>query len=268
MTKYPWIVGLAQLVLWPLMILSKFLVRIPGYFIVAWLYRFRDVQYETVLNVYPWTKPWLNVEDWTGQPNNFDGSLPRWWVEEMIPVYSNWYDRPLNAIKALIWLVVKMVKQERVRHNWLQETPYNMILRGSGFWSFYTYHQRRNGSNGLRTIDPFRLTIESDLVQYRSTYLTPGAARDGDMYTPFYMKENDIKTAAYVAWQGWKMGIKIVHIWNDSRHLEIKLGWRVRPGNLIEIDLSQGTVQQRQRKLLLLANASFASKILIYRSTK
>ena len=64
-----------------------------------------------------------------------------------------------------------------------------------------------------------------------------------------------LTTAGYFAWQGVQAGFKLVHIWNDARHLVIKIGCRVAPADSEDRDIAP----------VLTADASFASKILPYR---
>jgi len=131
-------------------------------------------------------------------------------------------------------------------------------LHGANFKSFWHYHAIRNPANGLRNIEWLDLDNVPEKVKYHSpkyydryepSILRQQAYKPGDEFNP------DIKTCWYLAWQGWQAGFKIVHIWNDERHLVIKIGWRVEPAN----------TKDRDRPQVLIDDASFASKILIWR---
>ena len=123
---------------------------------------------------------------------------------------------------------------------------------GSGFWSWYKYHAIRNPANGLRNFD----FVDLDLVQDEIHFWTPEYLK---YYEPWWMlKEHpEIKTYGYIAWQGWRAGIKIEHIWNDKRYFSFKFGWRVEPRDAVE-----GYRETSHRWKL---GAGFASKFLPYR---
>jgi len=123
-------------------------------------------------------------------------------------------------------------------------------LHDANFKSFWHYHAIRNPSNGLRNIEWLDLDIVPEKVKFKTNlYMYP--------YEPKYLRQHypNTKTVWYLAWQGFQAGFKIVHIWNDERHLVIKIGWRVEPLDATE----------RERAQVLIDDASFASKILLYR---
>lgn len=121
-------------------------------------------------------------------------------------------------------------------------------LHGTKFRSFWHYHALRNSANGLRNIEWLDLDIVPDKVHYKTNYLL-------NTYEPNTMRELGKKTTWYLAWQRFQAGFKLVHIWNDERHLVIKIGWRVEP-----LDATK-----RDRPQVLIDDASFALKILIWR---
>jgi hypothetical protein len=70
------------------------------------------------------------------------------------------------------------------------------------------------------------------------------------------MRTDGVKFAAYLAWQGFQAGTKIVYVWNDKRHLVFKFGWRIEPRDrYIPIDPNGTRVD----------DAGFATKFLPYR---
>lgn len=169
-----------------------------GLFVVPLMWRYRETDYEDL----PWwTRPWSNPEDWFGQQNHFQSSLPRWWV----------------------------------------------AAHGIEFKSWYKYHAIRNPANGMRSFELLDLDIRPHEVKFRTPlYYT--------RYEPNALRNIGKRNAGYLAWQGWKAGIKYIHIWSNSKHLVIKLGWRVEPRDAIDPGTGIG-----------ITDASFASKVLPYR---
>jgi hypothetical protein len=122
---------------------------------------------------------------------------------------------------------------------------------GDGFSSFVKYHMVRNPSNGLRAIEFLDLDIDSKKVKYHST------SPVRNWYEPWDMrKQHKQKVAGYVAWQGFKMGCKLVILWSDTRHFVAKFGWRVEPKDAHKAVNPDG---QRSK------GAGFASKFLPFR---
>ena len=121
---------------------------------------------------------------------------------------------------------------------------------GSGFWSFYKYHAIRNPANGLRNFD----FIDLDLKEGEISYWTPKYFKH---YAPWYISKYNENTCLYVAWQGWKAGIEIIHIWSDERYFVFKFGWRVCPRDAVE---GYSETSHRWKH-----GAGFASKFLPYR---
>lgn len=117
-----------------------------------------------------------------------------------------------------------------------------------GFWMWYLYHAIRNPANGLRSIEWLDLDIIPDLVNYKTNaYMV--------RYEPKSVRNVRLKTVWYLCWQRGQAGFKLIHIWNDERHLVIKLGWRVEPSD--QFDDKPFTMG--------IEDASFASKFLFYR---
>jgi hypothetical protein len=127
---------------------------------------------------------------------------------------------------------------------------------GTGFRSFFLYHCIRNPANGLRSIEALDLDIDQHKVQYRTNILVDDLPLQ--WYEPWHIRkaQPELKTIWYFAWQGFKAGFKIVHLWNDERHLVIKLGWRVEPKDAHFHVNPEGQRSQ---------GAGFASKVLLYR---
>jgi hypothetical protein len=121
-------------------------------------------------------------------------------------------------------------------------------LHGESLKSFYHYHAIRNPANGLRSYEWLDADIDPSLVEWSTNYYMP-------RYEPSTLRKVEKKTIWYIAWVGYRAGIKIIHIWNDERHLVIKFGWRIEPSDRHETDTDT----------LGLKDASFASKILFYR---
>ena len=97
-------------------------------------------------------------------------------------------------------------------------------MGGPSFWAFYKYHAIRNPANGLRSFEFMDLDIVSEKVNYI-------AYPDLKHYDPWYTRiyTPDVDFYWYLTWQGFQSCFKIVYHWNDERHLEFKIGWRVNP---------------------------------------
>lgn len=116
-----------------------------------------------------------------------------------------------------------------------------------GMW--WRYHAVRNAANGLRSYELLDLTIVPSKVRFYTTEYR-------ERVEPVSLRADGKKLSAYMAWQGWQAGCKIVYVWNDERHLVIKLGWRIEPRDRYkEIDPDG----------LRYKDAGFASKFLVYR---
>ena len=120
--------------------------------------------------------------------------------------------------------------------------------RGNTFKCFYRYHAIRNPANGLRSFEWLDLDITPDLIKYKTNIVLK-------RYEPGVLRKspNIPQTVWYLAWQGFRAGFKLIHIWSNERHLVIKFGWRIEPRNATD-EVSK-----------LEEDSSFASKILLYR---
>jgi hypothetical protein len=125
--------------------------------------------------------------------------------------------------------------------------------KGTGFKSFYQYHAVRNPANGLRSYE--WLDLDIDMAKVR--YMTPRLLK---FYAPWYLRQEQglshVKTIGYICWQGFRAGVKVVHLWNEERHLVIKFGWRVEPRDASTPIDPNG---------LRVRDSGFASKFLPYR---
>lgn len=123
---------------------------------------------------------------------------------------------------------------------------------GTGFYSWWKYHAIRNPANGLRNFDFVDLDLEQDKIHY----WTPEYLK---YYEQWYLQKYapDLKTYGYIAWQGWRAGLKIEHIWNAKRYFVFKFGWRLEPR-----DAEEGYKKNSHRWNL---GAGFASKFLPFR---
>lgn len=175
-------------VIWCLQIAIKLPTVLLGYVVVPFLWRYR---YTDIDMVPVWLIPWANPEDWHGGFLNYDGSLPKWWVDESI--------EPLTIFG-------KTIRKGREH-------------RGRGFWSFYRYHARRNPADGLRNIKALQLWIDRERVWY----WTPTYFKH---YEPWYDRTPGVR--GYIAGQGAFIGIKVQWV-REKSYSETKLGFRVEP---------------------------------------
>ena len=65
------------IMIWLVMIAIKICWIPTGWIAIPFLWKYRYTSYSRLPK---WTKPWANLEDWTGQPNHHMASLPKWWV--------------------------------------------------------------------------------------------------------------------------------------------------------------------------------------------
>ncbi len=160
-----------------------------------------------------------------------------WWTRLWANL-EDWEGQPNNSVESLpLWY-------------------YNKY--GGGFKSFYKYHATRNSADGLRSFAWFALAADEDKIGYRTKQYFR-------QYTPAVARDNNIKTFGYICWQGFKMGVKLVHIWNDKRHLVIKFGWRIRPIDKVEPVNIFASNFTAERNKFLKAHLSFTMKFLVYR---
>ncbi len=123
--------------------------------------------------------------------------------------------------------------------------------KGHGFVSFYQYHAFRNPANGLRSFEWLDLDIDASKVRYVTpqiyTYYAPWSIR------PMKTKP---QTVWYLCWQGLQAGFKFVHLWNDDRHMVVKIGWRIKPTDKFREINPEG---------IRATDSGFATKFLFYR---
>lgn len=151
---------------------------------------------------------------------------------------------------------------------------------GASFGMWVHYHAIRNPANGIRNLEFLDLDIEQDKVRFWTPqyfrYYEPWHFANLAKLDPDNPDEHP-KTGIYIAWQGWKAGIKIMHVWPEAlervivtvfgfdvlvadagrKYFVLKLGWRVEPRDAVE-----GLRPGSQRAL---GGAGFASKFLPYR---
>jgi len=215
MNNFPWLKIPCMIALWIGMLVTKFVVFVAGLFVMPFMWKYSATDYDDLPAC---TRLWSNIEDWQGQPHHWGNSLPKWWVDEKVKkVYARVWDRPLNLIKSVIWLVPSLFKLSRP--HWLIGQDYISIeSRGATFWSFYVYHAIRNSANGLRAIKPFQLSIDVNEVEYVSSWKnhykvgddsTPAVAEHERSFTPEYLRAVNRKFAAYFAWQDWKAAMSL-----------------------------------------------------------
>lgn len=263
MTYLPFLKVPGWAALWAIMFVLKIVVAALGLFVVPFMYKYRDSDYRSLP---VWTELFSNIEDWTGQPNSWHSSLPKWWIEAKVKKeYMNWYDRPLNTIKKGLTMLLNVFG--RAAPDW-QFQGYILLPRGTGFFSFYHYYAIRNAANGLRAIDPIRLSIDWDRVGYLSSlsshFSLDSLSESYGTYEPEPLRRDGRKWAGYIAWQGWYAGMKVVYIWNKDRHLVIKIGWRIEPADVNP--LPEGESHEfYTTQAVLRNNRSFAMKVGLYR---
>lgn len=81
----------------------------------------------------------------------------------------------------------------------------------------------RNPANGLRTYD--LLTV--DVKGYR-------IKGNGLPVNPAELRERDRKVGWFYAWQGVYSGFWVCVVWNKTRHMKFRIGWKIVPDYLDE----------------------------------
>lgn len=114
------------------------------------------------------------------------------------------------------------------------------------FWTFYKYHAFRNAANGLRSMG-MSVKVRPEKIEY----WTPNYHRH---YEFWYRMDPKIKF--YYAWDGVFSGMKLMWRYNEERFGELKLGWRIAPGDTegLRPDSVKGKI-----------GAAFASKLAPWR---
>jgi len=172
---------------------------------------------------------------WFYRHTNYD-DLP-WWTRPWASIVE-WEGRPGTFKSSLPrWWV-------------LDDTFHpSYVNKGEGFANWYLYHAIRNTGSGLRSFEWIDMDIVPSKVRFKTNHRMK-------RYEPPEMRELGLTTTWYWAWIGVQAGFKIIHIWNDERHLVIKLGWRVEPE-----DAKGGD----KYFVAGMEDASFAGKVLLYR---
>ena len=196
------------IVLWIAFLLLKYPTVLVGFFVVPFLYRHRKTLYK---DLPAWTRPWANPEDWWGGPEGTENSLPAWWLKKTyVPLQHKWRT-------VANWILAKLDKP-------LLEVPTKAY--GTTRWSFYKYHAIRNPANGLRTYE----FLDLDIVPEKVEYIAYPTLKH---YDPWYTRRYtpDVDFYCYLTWQGLQSCFKLIYHWNDEKHIEFKIGWRVNPGD-------------------------------------
>lgn len=81
----------------------------------------------------------------------------------------------------------------------------------------------RNPANGLRTYDS--LTVKVDDYKYKGNNLP---------VNPGELREMDKRIGWFYAWQGIYSGLWICIVWNEKRHMKLRVGWKIVPDYLNE----------------------------------
>ena len=94
------------ILVWIGFLLIKIPTLIAGYFVVPFIYRYREVPYDDL----PWwTRPWANPEDHKGGHASYAQSLPKWWIEKEGISFWSWYKyhalrNGANGLRSFEWL--------------------------------------------------------------------------------------------------------------------------------------------------------------------
>jgi hypothetical protein len=109
-------------VLWVLFLIIKVPVALLGFLVIPLVWPFRNTPYD---DLPAWTRPWANPEDWHGQINHYEASLPRWWVNKHGTGFKSFYQyhavrNPANGLRSYEWIDLDIVP-ENVRY---QAKPY------------------------------------------------------------------------------------------------------------------------------------------------
>jgi hypothetical protein len=116
-------------------------------------------------------------------------------------------------------------------------------------YAHYHYHAVRNPGDGLRNFKFLQVVPKPDEIKYvTNKYLRH--------YEPRALENGE--TAYYFCWQGFSLGMHIVHVWSDERYLTFKFGFRIHPADSIP-----GTLDPKGTRAQL--GASMATKFLPYR---
>lgn len=103
---------------WAFFIVLKAFTAFAGLFVVPFLYKYRNVPYQTMWKEHSWSRPWVNIEDWHGGWNGVLGvSLPQWWITKRgISAWSFWVyhaiRNPANGLRTYEALDLDIVQEE------------------------------------------------------------------------------------------------------------------------------------------------------------
>ena len=129
--------------------------------------------------------------------------------------------------------------------------------RGSStFWDWYKYHAIRNPANGLRNYSLFVISFDKSP---EFEYICDEYRKDWGVWTAVH-RDPERKTWWYVCWFKFQLGMAYYHRWNDDKHIEIKLGWRINPTDKVDGQASTSVRKQ--------VGSGFASKFLPWRDSK
>ncbi len=104
-------------ILWVAFLMIKIPVNLLALFVVPFMWEYRDVKYD---NLPGWMRLWSNLEDWEGQVNSYENSLPRWWVVEHGKGFWAFYQYHAirnagDGLRSIEWLDLD-VDKDRVRY--------------------------------------------------------------------------------------------------------------------------------------------------------
>lgn len=74
------ILPIGAILLWGMSFSIKAVTALLGALTVPLMYRYRYTNLEKVPSIF---LPWLNPEDWQNGTQQYDGSLPTWWIQRM-----------------------------------------------------------------------------------------------------------------------------------------------------------------------------------------
>jgi hypothetical protein len=116
-------------------------------------------------------------------------------------------------------------------------------------YAHWFYVSVRNPADGLRNFKFLQVVPKPDKIKYvTNRYLRH--------YEPRALENGE--TAYYFCWQGFSLGMHIVHVWSDERYLTFKWGFRIHPADTVP-----GVIDPKGTRAML--GASMATKFLPYR---
>lgn len=100
--------------LWAAFIAIKIPTAIAGLFVVPFLWRYRDTDFD---DVPLWFLPWLNPEDWNGGPEGYDNGLPKWYATSRGVGFRAFYHyhairNPANGLRNFEFMDLDIVPNE------------------------------------------------------------------------------------------------------------------------------------------------------------